>query len=409
MPWIVLAAGALMVAAALGALFSLAVFLEPMERAMGWSRSGLSAVGFVNWIVMGLGALTAGYCSDRFGTRRVVLVGGVLVGAGLVLSGQVTRLWQFYLTFGVLVAAGASAFLVPLTVTAMKWFGRRGALASALVSSGIGLGMMVFSPLSRWLINAFDWRTTFVVLGDLAWLIIIPLAFVVRGPRPGEVPGGEVVGPAETRSAAATPRSPSSAAVAGSRPLWHTWPFWAIAATHFGCCAAHSGPIFHMVSHALDLGVAKLAAASLLGVSGLASIASRVGTGMLADRFGEKRTLIGALALQAAAIFLYLFAADLVALTALGALFGVAYGGAMPLYPVVARAFFGEAALGTAYGAIFFVSCIGMGIGAWAGGPIHDALGSYSGLFIGSFLVGTAAVVLAVTLRPPARRSPALA
>ena len=177
---------------------------------------------------------------------------------------------------------------------------------------------------------------------------------------------------------------------------------WAIGLTHFACCAAHSGPIFHMVSHAIDQGVAGMAAATLLGVSGLASIVGRLGTGLLADRFGVKQTLISMLLLQALMIPLYLFAHDLGALHALGLAFGVAYGGVMPLYALVTREYFGEKIMGTAYGVVFFVSCIGMGLGSYAGGLIHDALGSYQWLFLGSLAVGGMAVVLAATLRPPA-------
>jgi MFS family permease len=181
-----------------------------------------------------------------------------------------------------------------------------------------------------------------------------------------------------------------------------SWPIWAIALTHFACCAAHSGPIFHLVSHAMDQGVGSMAAASILGVSGLSSILGRVGSGIVADRMGVKRTLIAMLAAQAALIPVYLTATSEGSLWGLSMVFGVAYGGVMPLYAVLTREYFGEAIMGTAYGWVFFISCIGMGLGSFAGGAIHDALGSYQGLFVGSFAVGAMAVVLAATLRPPA-------
>jgi ATP-binding cassette subfamily F protein 3 len=191
-----------------------------------------------------------------------------------------------------------------------------------------------------------------------------------------------------------------------------TWPFWAIALTHFCCCAAHSGPLFHLVTHAMELGVGKMAAASILGASGLTSIFGRIGTGIVADRVGAKRTLLGALSLQAGLIFLYLFATSTGALYALSLTFGVAYGGAMPLYALVTRESFGERVLGTAYGGVFFIACIGMGLGSYAGGAIHDLLGTYQWLFLGSFAIGVMAVVLGMTLRPAAlpaaRPSPAM-
>src|SRR5436309_2467417 len=175
----------------------------------------------------------------------------------------------------------------------------------------------------------------------------------------------------------------------------------------FAAGAAHSGPIFHMVTHATDQGVAAMAAATVFGVSGLASIVGRIGGGLLADRFGAKPTLIAGLAVQAAMIFGYLFARDLGSFVALALVFGTAYGGVMPLYALVTREYFGEKVMGSAYGAVFLISTLGMGLGSFAGGVIYDRLGSYVWLFLASFAIGTMAVVLAFTFRRP--RLPALA
>jgi MFS family permease len=151
----------------------------------------------------------------------------------------------------------------------------------------------------------------------------------------------------------------------------------------------------------MDQGVARMTAASMLGASGLTSILGRVGAGVVADRVGAKRTLLAALGLQALLVFLYLFATTTGGLYAVSLAFGVAYGGAMPLYPVVTREYFGERVMGTAYGAVFFISCIGMGLGSYAGGAIYDLLGTYQWLFLGSFAIGLMAVVLGVTLKAP--------
>jgi MFS family permease len=151
----------------------------------------------------------------------------------------------------------------------------------------------------------------------------------------------------------------------------------------------------------MDQGVARMTAASILGASGFTSIFGRIGTGIVADRVGAKPTLLAALGFQALLIFVYLFATGTGALYAVSLAFGVAYGGAMPLYPVVTREYFGERVMGTAYGAVFFISCIGMGLGSYAGGAIHDVLGTYQWLFLGSFAIGLMAVVLGVTLKAP--------
>ena len=382
--WIVVAASAAIVCIGMGCLFALGVFLVPIERAMGWSRGAISTVALLNWIAMGLGSFFWGALSDRIGGRGVAVGGGVLLGLGLVLGSQARALWQFYITFGFLVGFAVGAFYAPLTSMTTKWFTARRGLAVALVSAGIGFGILLIAPLARALTSTWDWRVAMLVLGDLAWLVIIPVALLLREPanRPAQAPG-PTRREYTTREVLAAPQ------------------FWAIALTHFACCAAHSGPIFHMVTHATDQGVAVMAAASVFGISGLASIAGRVGGGLLADRFGAKPTLITGLAIQAAMIFGYLFARDLAAFVALALVFGTAYGGVMPLYALVTREYFGEKVMGTAYGAVFLISTLGMGVGSFAGGAIYDRLGAYTWLFLGSSAIGAMAVVLAFTFRRP--------
>jgi MFS family permease len=386
--WIVVGASALIICVGMGALFSLGVFLKPMADSMGWSRGAISSVALLNWIAMGLGSFVWGALSDRIGTRGVALAGGLLLGLGLVLSSQVQALWQLYVTFGFMVGFAVGAFYAPLTSTATKWFTARRGLAVALVSSGIGVGILAIAPLARALTSLWDWRIALLVIGDLAWVVIVPVALVIRE-QPAEM------GAAAMGGAARTGREYSTREVIG------TPQFWAIALTHFACCAAHSGPIFHMVTHATDQGLGAMAAATALGVSGLSSIAGRIGGGLLADRVGAKPTLVVGLALQAVMIPVYLLARDASLFYALAIGFGVSYGGVMPLYALVTREYFGEKVMGAAYGAVFLISTLGMGIGSYAGGVLYDRLGSYAWLYWGSFAIGALAVVLALTFRPP--------
>src|SRR5256885_4291640 len=386
--WVVLAAAATVIAVGMGALFSLGVFLKPIEDSMGWSRSAISLVALINWIAMGLGSFAWGALSDRIGTRVVTAAGGFVLGLGLVLSSQVATLGQFSVTFGVLVGFAVGAFYAPLTATATKWFTTNRGLAVGVVSAGIGVGMFLIAPLSRWLTSHFDWRVAMLVLGDLAWLVVIPVALLIEN-APGDM-GAVALGgrsaPQRDYSTGQVLRAPQ---------------FWAIALTHLACCAAHSGPIFHMVTHAIDQGVATMVAATVFGVSGLASIAGRIGCGLLADRFGAKPTLVAGLALQAAMVFAYLFPREAWSFYAAAVVFGFSYGGVMPLYALVTREYFGDKVMGTAYGAVFLISTLGMGLGSWAGGWIHDAFGSYAWLFISSAAIGAAAMVLALTFRTP--------
>ncbi|HSB40453.1 MAG TPA: MFS transporter, partial [Methylomirabilota bacterium] len=177
--------------------------------------------------------------------------------------------------------------------------------------------------------------------------------------------------------------------------------FWAIALTHFACCAAHSGPIFHMVTNAIDHGVTALAATTVLSAAGLASLTGRVICGLLADRLGAKRVLIVALAVQAVAVGLYLVTRELAGFYAVAVMFGLAYGGVMPLYAILVREYFGARIMGAVFGAVGSVSTLGMALGPWAGGWLYDAFGSYFWLFLGSFGIGFGAVAIAFAFRPP--------
>src|SRR5499426_1396580 len=180
--WFIVGAGIVITCIGVGAMLSLSVFLQPMSEAMGWSRTGMSTTALINWLCMGISAFIWGALSDRFGTRAVVLSGGALLGLGLVTASRAATLGQFQVLFGVLVGAAAGSFFAPLVATTTRWFTKNRSLAVALVSAGLSLGATVVGPLARWLITSYDWRTAMLVLGDLAWLLIIPAALLVREP-----------------------------------------------------------------------------------------------------------------------------------------------------------------------------------------------------------------------------------
>jgi MFS family permease len=188
--WVVVGVGIVVTCIGLGSMLALSVFLQPLATTMGWSRTGISAAALINWVAMGVGSFAWGALSDRFGTRAVVLSGGALLGLGLVTASRATTLLQFQLLFGVLVGLAAGSFYAPMTAITVRWFTRHRSLAVALVSAGLGLGSMLVVPLARLIITSYDWRTAMLVLGDLAWLLIIPAALRVRcGIRRYEIGG----------------------------------------------------------------------------------------------------------------------------------------------------------------------------------------------------------------------------
>src|SRR5216684_1626545 len=387
--WVIVSAGFVVTCIGIGAMLSLSIFLQPMSEAMGWSRTGISTAALLNWLSMGAGSFLWGALSDRFGTRAVLLLGGGLLGLGLVTASQAATLGQFQLLFGVLVGLASGSLCAPLTATTTRWFTEHRSLAVALVSAGIGLGASTVGPLARWIITNYDWRVAMLVIGNLAWLVIIPAALLVREP------------PEMSPAVGASPAAGAGGGELTAAQALRTPQFAAIALAYFACCAAHSGPIFHMVTHAIDRGITAMAAVTVLSVAGLASLGGKIVCGLIADRVGAKRTLVVGLAIQALAITFYIVTRDLTSFYALAVVFGFAYGGVMPLYAILVREYFGARIMGTAFGAVALVSTLGMALGPPVGGWLFDTYGSYSWLYLSSFAIGLAAVAIASTFRPP--------
>ncbi|RWC84695.1 MAG: MFS transporter [Mesorhizobium sp.] len=390
--WVIVAAGALMSCVAIGTMFSLAIFLEPMALDTNWSRAGISSAMTLNFLVMGLGGFAWGALSDRFGARIVVTIGAVLLGLALVLASRAGSLLTFQITYGVLVGLAASAFFAPMIALTSGWFDTNRGLAVSLVSAGMGVAPMTISPLARWLISAYEWRTAMFDIGLLAWVLLLPAVLLVRQPP----------NPAAS-DAAAAPVAEGAGLTVGQ--ALRSPQFIVLGLTFFACCAAHSGPIFHMVSYAMLCGVAPMAAVSIYSVEGLAGLGGRLLYGVLADRLGVKPVLIAGLAIQAIVIAAYLSISQLDQFYMLAVIFGATYGGVMPLYAVLAREYFGQRILGTVFGAATMLSSLGMALGPLAGGMIFDAYASYHWLFIGSALIGLGAAGIAIAFPPLPRRT----
>jgi MFS family permease len=389
--WVIVAVGALSTCVGIGAMFSLAIFLQPMALATGWSRAGISGGMTLDFLALGLAGFGWGTLSDRYGARPVVLAGAVLLGCGLLLASRATSLAQFQLTYGLLVGVAAGAFIAPMIAAVTRWFDRQRSLAVSLVSAGMGVAPMTISPLARWLISNYDWRFAMAAIGVLAWVLLIPAALLLR-----RAP--------ESAPATHLPVSMSAAAAASSAPTvreaFSSPQFAVLALTFFCCCAAHSGPIFHMVSYAIGCGIPAMAAVSIYSVEGLAGLGGRLMFGVLADRYGARRLIVIGLLVQALAIITYLFATTLGQFYTLSIILGTAYGGVMPLYAVVAREYFGARIMGTVYGAAVMASSLGMAFGPLAGGWVFDTFRTYNWMYLSSFAVALGATAMALFFPP---------
>jgi MFS family permease len=255
----------------------------------------------------------------------------------------------------VLVGFAGGGFFPPFIAVVSNWFDRHRALAVSLTTAGVGVAPMTMSPFAGWLLTAQDWRAAQMTIAIIAALVLVPASLLVRQP------------PALAAGAALPATGATGAGGLSLGAALRSVPFVVLALTFFACCAMHSGPIFHTISYAVFCGVPALAAVSIYSLEGLAGLFGRVLLGALGDRYGAKRVLVAGLLLQALAAGAFVFARRLEELYAVSFFFGLAYGGVMPLYAVLARGYFGPAIMGGVIGAASLISSLGMALGPLAG------------------------------------------
>src|SRR5438270_10901115 len=285
--WVIVAAGGLLGCVAIGGMFSLPVFLQPIARDTGWSVTGVSSAMTIGFLAMACTSMAWGTLSDRLGPLPVVLTGSVVLAASLGLASLATSLVVFQFVFGLLVGSAAAAIFAPMMACVTGWFDTHRSLAVSLVSAGMGMAPMTMSPLAAWLVSNHDWRTSMQIVALVVAVIMIPVSLLVRRPPALEshlsAPSGEGAVQSDMSLSQAL-RSPQ---------------FIILLLTNFFCCATHSGPIIHTVSYAVSCGIPMITAVTIYSIEGLAGLGGRVAFGFIGDRFGAKRTLVSGLLLQA--------------------------------------------------------------------------------------------------------------
>ena len=395
--WVIVAAGGLLGCVAIGAMFSLPVFLLTMSKDTGWSVTGISSAMTIGFLALAAASMVWGNLSDRFGPRPVVLAGSVILAGSLALASQAGSLLEFQLIFGVLVGGATAAVFAPMMAAVTGWFDTQRGLAVSLVSAGMGMAPMTMSPLAAWLITVHDWRTSLLIIAGIAALLMIPAALFVRSPpalTEGQAEMTDEGGPRSDMTVGDAVRSPQ---------------FIVLLLANFFCCATHSGPIFHTVSYAVTCGIPMIAAVTIYSVEGLAGMGGRIAFGLMGDRFGAQRVLVLGLFAQAFAVLAYVFVSQLGGFYAVAVLVGFIYAGVMPLYAVIVRENFPMRMMGTIIGGTAMAGSLGMSTGPLLGGLIYDNFDSYAWLYIGSWGMGIAAMLIAMTFRPFAKAQPAMA
>src|SRR6202022_3797919 len=182
--WVVVGAGFFAMALVFGVAYSFGAFFTPMAAEFH-AGSGATSIFFsiTAFLWFTLGAVS-GSAADRFGTRWVVAVGAVVMGAGLVLTAFVHQLWLGYLTYGIGVGIGTACGYVPMGAVVGSWFDRHQGLAMGIAISGIGVGTLAGAPAATALIAAYGWRQTYLIFGILGFLVLAVCGFLADRPAP---------------------------------------------------------------------------------------------------------------------------------------------------------------------------------------------------------------------------------
>jgi len=363
-----------------------AVFLLPLERAFGWTRSELTSVYSIYLLVNGFTAPLVGLAFDRLGPRWVYGAGMASLGAAFFLAGGLTSLWQFYLFVGALVGIGVSLNgMVPASALLARWYRERLSTAIGIAYSAFGVGTVLFVPLVQYLVGEFDWRTSYRIMGvgllALAPLVVLGLpwkAFAAGHPRV---------------RAEAKPKAGEGWTLAAAL---RTRVFWGLVQV-FGCTAAGMFAIVvQLVAFFVDAGFSPLGAATAFGLVGLLSAASVMGSGLASDRFGYRQTVTASFAGTATGMVLLLLLTTYpspVLLVLFVAVFGLCMGVRGPIVSSVAARYFAGPRVATIYGLIYASNAIGAALGAFAGGLLHDLTGGYrAGLAMALAFIAVAAM-----------------
>ena len=395
--WVIVAIAFLSLGVWLAMRATFSVFLVVLLDEFHWSRASAAGVQSLSFVVYTCSAPVVGTLIDRFGPRRIILPGIILLCGGLLLSATVQTLFQFYLFYGIIAACGVTFVSISAySAILAHWFETRRGLASGIAVSGMGIGAFALVPLIQYVIGAEGWRFAFLVLAGLVFLLLFPVTAVFLRHKPGELglrPDGENWGTAPKRG---------SVEVIDPRWAETDWTlkralregrFWSLLAVGFLSIIPFYLILIHGAKLLVDRGFSGMGAAFIIAFVGINSSVFKVFWGWLSDRIGREVTFtagIGATVLGV--FFLLLFEAGGSRLTAyLFALFlGCGWGVMAPIYMSASADLFQGKSYGLIYGILEAVIGLGSALGPWLGGFIFDATGSYRT----AFLIAIAACIM---------------
>ncbi len=373
------------------------VFFVPLIEEFGWSRLQLSLATSIA-AMAGIAGPLVGILVDKYGPRRVMVVGTLATGISFALLGQANSLYHFYGLYLVASIGLMGIVDIPIVVAVTDWFGKRRGLAMGIVMSGFGLGGLVMTPLSAFLISNFSWRSGYYMLGLGMIVVLLPLIISTVRLRPGEKGLLPDDGAARTGTTYVEAGRSAQEGVTLSKAM-KLGNFWLVAAglslfmLGLGSVFTHAMPFFQ------DIGLSPETAATVMAVVGGISIASGLLAGYLADRFSPKHIIILSMLLGAVAIAILCRTDSLILALVFAVPFGLAVGAPFTLLPLIMAKYFGQASMGAIYGTLWGVTSLAFAAGPSLTGYIFDVSGSYTIAFIIFIATSVAAAILMCFVR----------
>lgn len=373
------------------------VFFDPLLNEFGWSRAITSGAFSLSMILSGVLGILMGGINDRFGPRIVLTVCACFLGVGFLLMSQVSAVWQLYLFYGVIIGIGVSGLWVPLLSSVARWFVKRRSLMTGIVIAGTGIAGLIEPPLVSRLISAYNWRTSYIILGVIILFVaVLASQFMRRDPsQKGQLPYGAGKGEETAMELSAKGFS--------LREAVPTRQFWLVLAIFFCFGFTIFAYMVHIIPHGIKLGIPPITASNVLAIMGGMTVVGNFVLGNVSDQIGNRRLFIIGFVVWAVVFFFLVRANELWMLYVTAAVFGFVHGGmAASESPLVARVF----GL-SSHGLIFGTMGVGFSFGAAAGpyvmGYICDIAGSYYMAFAVCAAVSVIGLVLALILRPTKR------
>lgn len=342
-------------------MWAIIVVMPAIEAEFGVGRAEASLPYTLTMIGFAVGNFAIGRAVDKWGVTTVLVACGLGIASayGLaILSTSILMLSLAQLFVGFFTAVGFG----PLIADISHWFLKRRGIAVALVASGNYISGAVWPLVLAGILAEDGWRTVYAILATATLLVVVPLAFALRRKVPEDAYA--------TAEAASMLRS-------GSVGLSPRALAWLLGLAGVGCCVAMSMPQVHIVSYCVDLGYGPAVGAEMLSLMLFGGVASRIVSGMLADRLGGVWTLLIGSVLQCIALILYLPSDALIPLYVVSLVFGLSQGGIVPSYAVIVREYMPAREAGARVGFVLMATILGMALGGWMSGWIYDVTGNY--------------------------------